>query len=77
MYRQRTLLERSAYQGQPLRVWVEEGKQMEADMAWFAKRCESVGLNITVVTGDPVHMVYHDELQPYEMIYTGKYLMSM
>ncbi|MCM3135408.1 ABC transporter substrate-binding protein [Paenibacillus polysaccharolyticus] len=67
-----TLLERSAYQGQPLRVWVEEGEQMEADMAWFAKRCETVGLNITVVTGDPVHMVYHDELQPYEMIYTGE-----
>lgn len=66
------LLEQSSYQGEHIRVWVEEGEQMESDMAWFAERCAAIGLNVTIVPGDPVHAVYHHELQPYEIIYTGE-----
>lgn len=65
-------LEQSSYQGEHLRVWVEEGEQMESDMAWFAERCAPIGLNVTIVPGDPVHAVYHHELRPYEIIYTGE-----
>ena len=67
-----SLLAHSSYEGQQLRVWVEEGEKMELDMAWFAERCALVGLDITIVPGNPAHAVYHNEIQSYEMVYTGE-----
>ncbi|QOS77468.1 SgrR family transcriptional regulator [Paenibacillus sp. JNUCC31] len=66
------LLQRSCYAGQIMEVWVEEGEKMEADMAWFAQRCELIGLKVHVMPGNPVNAVYHDEFSSCDLIYTGE-----
>ncbi|NMI04361.1 hypothetical protein HF638_10260 [Paenibacillus sp. SZ31] len=66
------LLSRSSYQGQILDLWVEEGEKMEADMIWFAERCEQIGLHICIMPGDPVHAVYQDGFRDCDLIYTGE-----
>ena len=45
------LLQRSCYAGQIMNVWVEQGEKMEADMSWFAHRCELIGLKVRVIRG--------------------------
>lgn len=65
-------LKRSHYAGEMVNVWVEEGVNMEHDMVWFAKRCEQIGLHVNIVPGDVVKAIYHDELQAYDLIYTGE-----
>ncbi|WP_338592151.1 ABC transporter substrate-binding protein [Paenibacillus sp. Y5S-9] len=66
------LLRRSSYQGQMLSLWVEEGEKMEADMVWFAERCNQIGLHINIMPGDPVHAVYQDGFRDCDLIYTGE-----
>ncbi|MDK8189403.1 ABC transporter substrate-binding protein [Paenibacillus sp. UMB7766-LJ446] len=66
------LLQRSSYAGQIMNVWVEEGEKMETDMNWFAHRCELIGLKVSVMPGNPVDAVYHDEFASCDLIYTGE-----
>ncbi|UPK45297.1 ABC transporter substrate-binding protein [Paenibacillus pabuli] len=66
------LLQRSCYAGQVINVWVEEGEKMETDMAWFAQRCELIGLKVSVMPGNPVNAVYHEEFASCDLIYTGE-----
>ncbi|NUU78639.1 ABC transporter substrate-binding protein [Paenibacillus xylanilyticus] len=72
LIRAEELLKRSSYAGQTLRLWVEDGKKMETDMLWFVQRCEQIGLHVTVVPGDPVSAVYHDEFGSCDLVYTGE-----
>ncbi|MEC0128565.1 ABC transporter substrate-binding protein [Paenibacillus pabuli] len=72
LVRANKLLQRSCYAGQIMKVWVEEGEKMEADMVWFAQRCERIGLKVHVMPGNPVNAVYHDEFASFDLIYTGE-----
>ncbi|UQZ32726.1 hypothetical protein C2I18_03630 [Paenibacillus sp. PK3_47] len=69
----KSCLQKSGYNGQELRVWLESGQQMEEDMGWFAERCAQVGVNIKLCPGDPAKAV-HDpsELRGSALIYTGE-----
>lgn len=67
-----TLLRDSGYAGETVSVWVEDGHKLQIDMAWFADRCERVGLKINIVPGDVVKAVYHHDFGEHDLIYTGE-----
>lgn len=65
-------LQESVYEGEIVRIWVEDGDRMENDMAWFARRCEQIGLKVELSAGDSAKGVYHHDFHDHDLIYTGE-----